>query len=86
MAEIENSDKITIGKIIRVSFPQPVNGKVDWFFGCLAAIYDLFTEEQIGCKLTSLQASKFEYKATRRCTITKLPIYRKKQKYGRKKE
>lgn len=57
MAEIENSDKITVGKIIRVSFPQPVNGKVDWFFGCLAAIYDIFTEEQ-----NRLQVNKFTSK------------------------
>ena len=83
MEETQNSEKISINRFIKVTFPQPVNGKTDYYFGSLAAIYDVFTEEQIGCKLTSLQAKKWEYKQTRRCTITKLDLIRKKQQNGR---
>ncbi|MBQ9212342.1 MAG: hypothetical protein IJ150_00150 [Bacteroidales bacterium] len=48
-----------------------------------ATLAYIATEEQIGCKLTSLQAKKWEYKQTRRCTITKLDLIRKKQQNRR---
>jgi hypothetical protein len=37
--------------IYRVSLQAPVNGKTDYFFGSLAAIYTEFSPEQIGCKV-----------------------------------
>jgi hypothetical protein len=35
--------------IIRVHFFQPLPEGTDFFFGSLAAIYEQFTPEQIGC-------------------------------------
>lgn len=77
---MENTpDTLTAMKIIKVSFFEPVNGKTDWYFGCLGAIYEMFPEEAIGIKLASLRANPFTYKSTRKCTISKLVIYRKRQ-------
>lgn len=72
-------DTLTPMKIIKVSFFEPVDGKTDWYFGCLGAIYEMFPEEAIGIKLSSLRAKPFTHKATRKCNISKLLIYRKKQ-------
>jgi len=69
--------------IYKVSFKKaPFNGgKTDFLFGSLSAIYDSFTREQIGCKVSRL----WNYKVTpehpyigRKCTITKEPFMRKK--------
>ena len=40
--------------IIKVSFFEPVEGKTDYFFSSMAAIYDLFTQEQMGITLPKL--------------------------------
>lgn len=73
------SETLNAEQMIRVVFPQPINGQLEYYFGSLAAMYEMFDEEQIGCKLTTLQAARFAYKATRKCTITKLQLFRKRQ-------
>lgn len=53
----------------------------EFFFGSLAAIYDLFNEEQIGCSLHTLWNCKISPdnpKATARCVISKHKVWRKK--------
>lgn len=69
--------------IIRVRFFQPIDGKTDFYFGSLAAIYVLFSDEQIGCNLRTLYCSKItesDPKVTRTCIISKFTVYRKSNK------
>ena len=79
-------EKITKETIIRVQFLNPVaeyGGQTDFYFGSLAAIYELFTPEQVGCKLETLWSAKIDPlhpKATPRCVVSKQVLYRKKQK------
>lgn len=64
--------------IIKVRFN--VDGS-EFFFGSLAAIYELFNEEQVGCSLRTLWNSKITTenpKATARCVISKHKVWRKK--------
>lgn len=71
---------ITKGTIITVTFFAPV--RVDYYFGSLAAIYEVFTPEQIGCKIETLWAANIKEgvpKITKNCVISKHNILRKKQ-------
>lgn len=71
--------------IYRVAFErQPVWGdpRTDFYFHSLAAIYDKFTDRQIGCKLSRLYnvgVSDGNAYRGRLCTITREPIMRKKR-------
>ena len=71
--------------IYRVSFQkQPIaeDPRCDFFFTSLAAIYDLFAPEQIGCKVTNLwnvgvsDGVSYDGKL---CCISREPLYRKKR-------
>lgn len=69
--------------LIIVEFFRKMNGRKVWYFGSLAAIYELFTPEQIGCKLETLWNSSIdygEYKIAKQCVIYKEKMYRKAQK------
>lgn len=71
------------GFIYRVAFKEhPIadDARLDFYFHSLAAIYETFTPEQIGCKVTRLWnigVSNGNPYEGRRCTITKEPILRK---------
>lgn len=70
-------------QFVKVEFFVPMNGKKEYYFGSLAAIYDHFTPEQIGCKLESLWNSKIvpgKPKSTKHCVVSKHKVIRKKQK------
>lgn len=70
--------------IYRVEFKVPpllgVDERTEFFFHSLAAIYEVFTAKQIGCKVTRLwnigvsHGNPYE---GRRCKITKERILRK---------
>ena len=69
----------TQSNIINVHFHSPVNGKTDYFFGSLKAIYTMFSPEEIGCKLSTLYSSRLvpgRQKVTETCVITKCRVYR----------
>lgn len=72
--------------IYRVDFNEPpIDGdpRTDFFFHSLAAIYEVFTAEQIGCKVTRLWNIGLSHGNSyegRRCRITKEPISRKKRR------
>ena len=63
-------------------------GKTEFFFGSLAAIYDKFTYEQIGCKVETLwaagitEATPYE---NDRCTVSREVVTRKAQKAASRK-
>ena len=44
----------TKSKLYHVRFNEPIDGKRDFFFGSLSAIYDTFSSGQIGCKVENL--------------------------------
>jgi hypothetical protein len=68
--------------IYRVRFKQAIDGQKEHFFFSLAAIYDHFTEEQVGAPLRKLWESGVSngnsFK-TDQCTIQQERVYRKPQ-------
>ncbi len=53
----------------------------EFFFGSLAAIYDMFSPEDVGCALSTLWNSKItpeRPKVTSRCVISRHPVHRMK--------
>lgn len=71
--------------IYRVAFKEPPlsgDGRTEFYFHSLAAIYDTFTAEQIGCKVTRLWnigVSDGNPYNGRRCRITREQILRKRR-------
>lgn len=72
--------------IIHVHFFEPINGKQDYYFGSLKAIYTQFTHQQIGCRLHKLYGiTTDKHKETPQCRISKEVVLRVAQqnKYER---
>ena len=70
------------GPVIKVHFHDPVDGKNDYYFGSLKAIYSIFTPEDIGCQLQTLYHSHLTLtnrKGTDKCVISKHEVIRSKQ-------
>lgn len=71
-------------QIYRVSFKKPPfedDARSDFYFTSLAAIYQHFTKEQIGCgvnRLWNLKISGGNTYDSRLCTISRQPIFRMK--------
>lgn len=71
--------------IFRVSFKEPPladDERTDFFFHSLSAIFETFTAEQVGCKVSRLWNIRVTQGATydgRLCRITREPISRKKR-------
>lgn len=77
------NNNLPTSTLIIVEFFRKINGRKVWYFGSLAAIYELFTPEQIGCKLETLWNDSLDYgdyKMTKQCVITKEIMYRKARK------
>jgi hypothetical protein len=78
-----HNNPLPTSTLIIVEFFRKTNGRKVWYFGSLAAIYELFTPEQIGCKLVTLWNDGLgygDYKMTKHCVITKEIMYRKARK------
>lgn len=67
--------------IIKVQFLKPVDGKTEYFFGSIAAIYERFTPVEIGCSMQTLwgRVTLSTTYANSKCIITRHPIERKPQ-------
>lgn len=71
--------------IYKIVFHTPPEGyqTAEFFFHSLAAIYDLFTPSQVGCKVSQLykvgvrQGIPYE---GRKCRVSREPIRRKKSR------
>ena len=75
--------KTSKSQIVQVHFFEPVNGKADYYFGSLKAIYAEFNKEQIGITLESLYAygvTQERAKVTKTCRIIKQELSRVAQK------
>lgn len=73
--------------IIRVQFREPPladqPAKTDFYFGSLAAIYEVFTPEQVGCKVECLWNAGItagKPYANKLCIVTRETMTRKAQK------
>jgi len=74
-----------IVKVYLVTFVEPINGKTTYIFGSLSAIYTMFTEEQIGCKITNLwkvDISQESPYSNNLCKIEEKEVIRKKTNRG----
>lgn len=71
-------------QIVKVKFHRPCpDGETEYYFGSVSAIFDVFTEKDIGCGLKSLWAANIDVnrpKISRYCTISRHFVYRKKHK------
>lgn len=71
--------------IYRVAFSEPpLSGdeRQEFFFYSLSAIYEMFSPEQIGCRVSrlwNLGIAQGNVYQGRRCSIRKEPIIRKKR-------
>ena len=75
-------EKTSKSQIVQVHFFEPINGKTDYYFGSLKAIYAEFTKEQIGISLESLytcRVSQEKAKVTKTCRIIRQEVIRMKQ-------
>lgn len=79
------TDTLSSEPIVMVRFLQD---GATYFFGSLAAIYEMFTADEIGCPLTSLwqRGVLDDGRAftTARCTIVRVSVYRKRNARPRK--
>lgn len=70
----------TTSPFIRVHFYEPKsNGKTDFYFGSLKAIFEVFTRDEVGCTLGSLYSTGFDEngrRATKKCLIEKTHLTR----------
>lgn len=66
-------------KIVHVHLNEPYEGKSDYYFGSLAAIYASLPEEVVGIKYKSLTAKRFSRYENKRCVINVDEIKRNPQ-------
>ena len=75
---------LSAASLIKVQFFHPKeSGGTEFYFGSLAAIFEMFDTSEIGCRLEALWASNIDEdhpKATRFCVISKHVLYRKSRK------
>lgn len=81
-------DKAYGGFIYRVTFREPPEqtGERDFFFTSLSAIYERFSPEQIGCKVSRLWnigVSDGNPYTGAKATITREPLHTKRQNKSR---
>lgn len=72
-------EKTTKSQIVQVHFFEPVEGKTDYYFGSLKAIYAKFTKDQVGISLDSLYTCKISQdnaKVTKKCRIIRQEVTR----------
>lgn len=82
-------DKALCGFIYRVTFKEPPTetGERDFFFTSLSAIYERFSPEQIGCKVSrlwNLNVSGGNPYRGAKVTVTREPLHTKRQNKARR--
>ena len=68
--------------IVNVHFHDPLDGKTDYYFGSLKAIYTQLTPEQVGCDIGALYRAGIKpgsKKVTDKCVVSKQIVFRSKQ-------
>ena len=70
---------VTNSRCLRVQFFEPVDGKTDYYFGSIKAIYARFKPSEIGLTMGSLyskRVSEVTPAVTDKCRITRIEIIR----------
>lgn len=67
-------------KIIHVHLHEPFEGKCDYYFGSIIAIYATLHPDVVGIKYNSLTAKKLTYYENKKCVINVDEIRRNKRK------
>mgnify|MGYP000901219630 CR=1 FL=1 len=82
---VNDNKKVTFYRVVFKS-PPISDGQVEFFFGSLAAIYDVFFPEDIGCKIENLWNKNLSEPGSvwtgSRCSISNHELIRKKTKRG----
>lgn len=68
--------------VYKVQFPETVNGKEIHYFSSVAAIYGVFSSDDIGCgagHLWNLGVTQGAVYEGKKCRISKEPVINKKQ-------
>ena len=66
-------------RCLRVQFFEPVDGKTDYYFGSIKAIYTMFNAQTIGLTIGSLYSRRLSEEApvvTEKCRISRVEIRR----------
>lgn len=69
--------------IIHLKFNEPIDGKTDYFFGSLSAIFSKFTPPQVGCTLRDLFEARVATTGryvTTKCIIKRAELIRQTRK------
>lgn len=81
------TSRLNCSQVVRVRFPagSAPGDETDFIFGSLAAVFDMFSEAEIGVSLQALYALKLVVDGTPHTTplgvqIKKMTAYRKRQK------
>lgn len=69
-------------RVYHVHLREPYNGKQDYYFGSLTAIYVNLPEDVLGVKYTSLKAKKFTGYENNKCVIKVDQLIRNERKHG----
>ena len=78
--------RLNLSQIVRVRFPaSSLEEETDFLFGSLAAVFDMFSEAELGVSLRALYvlglaADGAGYTSPLGVQFKKLTVYRKKQK------
>lgn len=70
---------LTKSRCLRVQFFEPVDGKTDYYFGSIKAIYERFKTTEIGLSMLSLYSRRISEAmpiVTRKCLISRVEILR----------
>lgn len=67
-------------KVIHVHLYEPYEGKNDYYFGSIIAIYGTLPPEVVGIKYTSLCSKKLTHYENKKCVINVDEIKRNKRK------
>lgn len=67
-------------RVYHVHLAEPYEGKQDYYFGSLAAIYSTIPENVLGVKYTSLTAKKFTGYENKKCVIKVDELIRNERK------
>lgn len=67
-------------RIYHVHLHEPYEGKCDYYFGAIVAIYGTLPPEVVGIKYSSLTAKKLTHYENKKCVINVDEIVRNKRK------
>ena len=71
---------MTTKRVYHVQLREPYNGKTDFFFGSIIAIYSVLPADVVGIKYTSLKSKRLDRYENKKCVIQSDDIIRNSRK------